>query len=199
MQMIADLMWVEAEYVKGITSFEALAAKLSAERPYEVSSSMVRRDLERLKKRWLAIIDSRLEISQAAELRKLAEQEREVWNAWESSKEATTRTTMRKKGEGGKGDVEHSVEKRTNAGEPAFQRLLLDIAAARAKILGLNAPIRVEQSGVDGQPIKTENVNVTLTKPLSAENMPDAEVDAMLRRFYTAQAGSVAAGEPSEK
>lgn len=92
------------------------------------------------------------------ELRKLDKMEQQAWEAWEVSKTGKQRTKEKTnrgrpiKTDATDGDPEYygydetTVE--TSAGNPRFLDLLLNIQQRRAKMLGFDAPIKIEIPGI---------------------------------------------------
>ena len=97
------------------------------------------------------------------ELQGLAEQERELWAAWDKSKTSATKEHSKVKtspaGTGAQGgqSAERSKTTEDQCGDSSYQRLILDIRDKRAKLLGLDKPLRTELSGPDGGPIRFES------------------------------------------
>lgn len=91
------------------------------------------------------------------ELRKLDKMEQQAWEAWEASKTGKMRTKEKTnrgrpiKTDATDGDPEYygydetTVE--TSAGNPRFLDLLLNIQQRRAKMLGFDAPVKIEIPG----------------------------------------------------
>jgi hypothetical protein len=62
-----------------------------------------------------------------------------------------------------------------NRANPRVADTLIRLSERRARLLGLDAPARVEQTGADGGPIKTEAVPSIDTSRLSDEELNDLE------------------------
>lgn len=120
---------------------------------YTITLSMVYYDLQQTLIEWkrerLETIDEYV----TQELRKLDKMEQQAWEAWEVSKTGKQRT--KEKTNRGRpikdGDPEYygydetTVE--TSAGNPRFLDLLLNIQQRRAKMLGFDAPVKIEIPG----------------------------------------------------
>ena len=91
------------------------------------------------------------------ELRKLDKMEVQAWEAWEASKTGKMRTKEKtNKGRPIKTDAEdgdpeyygyNETATETSAGNPRFLDLLLNIQQRRAKMLGFDAPVKIEIPG----------------------------------------------------
>jgi len=157
-QIDADVEWVAANAVRGLTTRE-MAAELAKIRPYRLSHVQISKDLLKAKELWrqsaICIIDE----MKARELAGLEQQEREAWAEWTRSKGNRQVKRERRSSPTGRGSrsaagsKEVTEETEGQCGDPAYQRLILDIREARAKLLGLNAPIRNEITGKDGEPL----------------------------------------------
>jgi len=182
-QKAADMLFIERHALRGKT-LRQIAELLAKERPYTISHAQVGADLKKLKEAWrqesLAMVGAEKE----KELRKLDVVESEAWDAWDKSKQATSRTTLTKKaaaakkGEGaaasdGGGTETKSAVQTTSAGDPAFIAKILDVHDRRVKLLGLAAPTKTELTGADGGPLVTANIALN-----------DEDQDAILRRHY---------------
>ena len=81
------------------------------------------------------------------ELRKLDKIEVELWDAWNNSKTGKQRLKERKTGRPLKVDLEHNYSEtsvESSAGNPRFLDLLLNVQQRRAKMLGFDAPIKID-------------------------------------------------------
>lgn len=92
------------------------------------------------------------------ELRKLDKMEVELWEAWERSKTGKLREKNRQNAkprkvlEDGDNPEYYGYEEtttETSAGNPRFLDLLLNVQQRRAKMLGFDAPIKVEIPGIE--------------------------------------------------
>lgn len=114
-------------------------------------------DVQELEERWKASALVDITEAKARELAKLDELEREAWAAWHRSygKRQSTSTERRT---GGKtpGDKAR-VDTEDLAGDPRFLAIVLDCQQRRAKMLGLDAPQKVEASGPNGGPIPVQD------------------------------------------
>ena len=114
---------------------------------YEVTFQQVFNDIKSemidWKKENVEMIDKYVDL----ELRKLDKLEVELWDSWERSKNGKRKTEI----EGGtlnEGNVRGGVLRKrtleTGDGDPRYLDLILKIQERRAKLLGYNAPIRLD-------------------------------------------------------
>lgn len=125
---------------------------------YTISFQMVYYDLQQCLIEWkrerLETIDEYV----TQELRKLDKMEVELWEAWERSKTGKLREKNRQNAkprkvlEDGDNPAYYGYEEtttETSAGNPRFLDLLLNVQQRRAKMLGFDAPIKVEIPGIE--------------------------------------------------
>ena len=198
-QRLADMIWLESRVMRGVRQPDRLAKELAEIRPYAISASQMKQDLAKLRKKWNETLIADIQDAKGAMLRDLDEQKIETWAAWDQSKKGHTKSLLRKKHGAGKGDgakaaepasgvpVESIAEHRSEPGDPAYQRILLEIHDKKVALLGLAPPIKLESSGPDGGPIKTEGVNVNLnaTIPGIGVLISNEAAAAILARFVT--------------
>lgn len=161
-QRIYDVRFCADLFLRGYSYREiadALNRDLSARGVgYTISFQMVYYDLQQCLIEWkrerLETIDEYV----TQELRKLDKMEVELWEAWERSKTGKTREKNRQNAKPRKvledgdnpgyyGYEETTTE--TSAGNPRFLDLLLNVQQRRAKMLGFDAPIKVEIPGIE--------------------------------------------------
>lgn len=199
-QRFADLAWLEKEMMQRGASTHELARRLNAIRDYTITHNQIAHDQKKLRERFKALVDRNIEAAKGLELRKLQEQEVELWEAWNRSKGEVTETSLRKRNTGApeekkEGDAEKPapgqsetlIKKKTQYGDPAIMGRLLEIAAMRQRLLGLVTE-RVENVGPDGEamPAPAQNVTVNVNAPIPEGVMPDELVEQALRKFYGA-------------
>ena len=135
----------------------------------KISQATVSRDLKSLFKSWQksALVD--IDKAKAKELAKVDNLELEYWKAWERSCEDAETTVKKTKGsvkryqdDDGQFIVERPAEvDQTSKGQTGDSRFLQGVQWCidkRCKILGIDAPQRLEHTGRDGEPIKTSNI-----------------------------------------
>ena len=136
---------------------DALNRDLSARGDgYTISFQMVYYDLQQCLIEWkrerLETIDEYV----TQELRKLDKMEVELWKAWERSKTGKLREKNRQNAkprkvlEDGDNPEYYGYEEtttETSAGNPRFLDLLLNVQQRRAKMLGFDAPVKIEIPG----------------------------------------------------
>jgi hypothetical protein len=150
-QRDADMLFEADLFVKGYT-YRQIADSVNAnirERglTYTISFQQVHKDVKELliswKKERFDLIDDYV----TSELKKLDRMEQELWAAWEASKDGKRRTKI----EGGSiegGNISGGKLKERNLetthGNPRYMDLLLDVQQRRAKLLGYDAPTKID-------------------------------------------------------
>jgi hypothetical protein len=162
LQKVADLALMEKWHLDGMTQWQ-IKERLNKIRPYQISRQQVNQDMQKLQTRWLAAMVTDIGAARAKMVQSLDARRREIVKAWEKSKRDAQTVTVESYGGGeaqepspGQDPQEddnggkRKVTTEGQCGDPAFQRLLLDIDAQIAKLLGLNAPEKRELTGKDG-------------------------------------------------
>lgn len=161
-QRIYDIRFCADLFLRGYSYREiadALNRDLSARgMGYTITFQMVYYDLQQCLIEWkrerLETIDEYV----TQELRKLDKMEVELWEAWERSKTGKLREKNRQNAkprkvlEDGDNPEYYGYEEtttETSAGNPRFLDLLLNVQQRRAKMLGFDAPIKVEIPGIE--------------------------------------------------
>jgi len=161
-QIARDRKKIGELYLKGTLQAD-IAAKLS------IDQSTVSRDIKALFAEWRksALVD--INEAKARELAKIDALELTYWAAWERSCEDAETTVKKTKGsvkryqdDDGQFIVERPAEvDQTSKGQTGDSRFLQGVQWCidkRCKILGIDAPQRLEHTGRDGEPIQTSNV-----------------------------------------
>lgn len=156
-----DVAFCSNLFLRGY-SYREIVAALNAdlakrETGYTISLAMVYYDLQQCLIEWkrerLETIDEYV----THELRKLDKMEVELWEAWERSKTGKLREKNRQNAkprkvlEDGDNPEYYGYEEtttETSAGNPRFLDLLLNVQQRRAKMLGFDAPIKVDIPGL---------------------------------------------------
>lgn len=156
-QRALDIVLIEEWNLKGWTQTK-MAEELSKLRPYSVTQQTIAYDLKTLTEQWKQqSIGSREEKAQR-EIKGIELQEREVWMAWEKSKQDAVRKAVEiTNGTGAGAKEKKSATTEGQCGDPAFQRLLIELRTQKAKLLGLDAPTRQEISGPAGAPVEIKS------------------------------------------
>ena len=144
-----------------------------------VSQTQVCFDLQAIREEWRKSALMNFTERQAQELAKLERLEAEAWDAWERSKAeqlqtyAETEQTLPADGEPAAAPVprkprtkrsKSSIRKTQSAGEDRFMEVILKCVERRCKMLGIDAPSKVELSGG----LKSE-MSIDLTKATDEE------------------------------
>lgn len=125
-------------------------------RGYTLGRSAILADIKEIFKAWREHAIGDVETFRARELMGMEYQEQQAWNAWHESRKPKVRRESSEEngiGENQGGKVKRSTTEEGQSGDPSYLRVISEIRAQRAKILGLNAPERKEFSGPDGNPI----------------------------------------------
>lgn len=151
LQLERDRIFIAELYVKGYT-FRDIAYRLNEdlrirEIGYTVTFQQVWNDVKRILIEWKRERKETIDQWMQLELRKLDKMEVELWEQWEQSKSGKRKTKI-KGGEVTGGQVTGGrLDSRTTEstlGNPKFLELLLTLSDRRAKLLGYDAPIRIQ-------------------------------------------------------
>ena len=123
---------------------------------YTITKQMVYWDMQQLLIEWKRERMENIDDYVTQELRKLDKMEVELWEAWERSKTGKLREKNRQNAKPRKvledsdnpeyyGYEETTTE--TSTGNPRFLDLLLNVQQRRAKMLGFDAPVKIEIPG----------------------------------------------------
>lgn len=153
-QRAIDLHFIEQRHIRGATAAR-ITTELNEQRPYKLSPSQIAHDLVEIRNLWEARTVATRNAQITRELAGLDEQETELWEAWEKSKKETIKQVVEQRTRGGKArnGTTQRIEKELKHGDPAYMRLILEVRQQRAKLLGLNAPEKLEHTGADGEPL----------------------------------------------
>lgn len=156
-----DLAFCSNLFLRGYT-YKEISERLNEENArrgvgYTISKQMVYWDMQHLLIEWKRERLENIDDYVTQELRKLDKMEVELWEAWERSKKGKLREKNRQNAKPRKvledkdnpeyyGYEEKMVE--TSSGNPRYLDLLLNVQQRRAKMLGFDAPIRVDIPGL---------------------------------------------------
>mgnify|MGYP000004982034 CR=1 FL=1 len=156
-----DISFCSNLFLRGYTYREIVAALnddlAKRKAGYTISLAMVYYDLQQTLIEWKRERLENIDEYVTQELRKLDAMEQQAWEAWEASKTGKQRTKEKtNKGRPIKTDAEdgypeyygyNETATETSAGNPRFLDLLLNIQQRRAKMLGFDAPVKIEIPG----------------------------------------------------
>lgn len=154
---------------------------------YRLTESMVYYDIQQLLISWKRDQLESIDQYVTAELQKLDKMETEAWNAWEISKQKKTKNKTKKAGNGLMGRqimTEEATE--TTSGNPRYLDLLLNVQHRRAKMLGFDAPIKIDIPGVN---VTVNNEN----ERFNAESIPDDLLFAVADKLQSAEYAKILA------
>lgn len=183
-------------FLRGYT-YRDIADRLNADLEkrklnYRLTMPMVYYDIQQMLIEWKRNQLESIDQYVTAELQKLDKMEVEAWNAWEISKQSKKKNKTKKGGNGLMGRqimTEEAIE--TTSGNPRYLDLLLNIQQRRAKILGFDAPIKIDIPGV--------NVSVTNeNERFNAESIPDDLLFAVADKLQSAEYAKILAEKTGE-
>lgn len=147
-QRIYDIRFCADLFLRGYSYreiSEALNKDLSERgMGYTLTFQMVYYDLQQCLIEWKRERLDTIDEYVTQELRKLDKMEQQAWEAWEASKNGKQR---RKEGKANSRLTCNEVTTETSPGNPKFLDVLLNIQQRRAKMLGFDAPLKVEIPG----------------------------------------------------
>lgn len=168
-----DIAFCSELFLKGYT-YRDIADKLNAHNKtrgldYTISHANIFRDMKQALIEWKKLRLSNIDDYVHAELAKLDKMEAELWEAWEKSKTGKQRKKSRNSKKPNKLDAEvnepdyygYSEEAtETSAGDPRFMDILLNIQQRRAKLLGFDAPAKVDITGIEREREEKPKYNI---------------------------------------
>jgi len=181
---IRDRNYIAGLYVKnyGLSEMAEMLAVYVREQGdnYTLSSQQIWYDIRKILIEWkqqrLESIDDHIE----KELRKLDKMENELWTAWEKSKVGKRKTKIKGGSVNGTAIEGGTVSERqteTGNGDPRFFRLLNETGERRAKLLGYNAPLKIQMIPQKPEE-KIINIDYNQINPEIFLNLADALQDA---------------------
>lgn len=114
-------------------------------------------DVKELEGRWKESALRDISEAKAQELAKLDELEREAWAAWHRSYGQRKSTSTERRTGGRMAGDKARVQTEDVVGDPRFLTIIIDCQQRRAKMLGLDAPAKVEASGPNGGPMQVQD------------------------------------------
>lgn len=160
-QQAYDIAFCSNLFLRGYTYREiadALNADLQKRNAgYTITHQCVYYDIQQTLIEWKRERMDNIDDYVTAELRKLDKMEVELWEAWEKSKTGKERVKNRTSAKPRKVLTEEEkttdwygydeTTNETSAGNPRFLDLLLNVQQRRAKMLGFDAPLKIEIPG----------------------------------------------------
>ena len=165
-------------YLKGHT-MEFIVQELERETGVQISRPQVAYDIALVVQRWRKEAAGDIERAKGIELGKLNKLELEYWSPWERSclPREITRTA---KTEGEKATISASSRKEQRDGNPAFLIGVMSCIERRCRILGIDAPVKVNVEDVTREVARTMGVE---------EDSAVAYVEKLLRDKRYGKAG----------
>lgn len=124
-------------YVRGYRQSE-IARELG------VSQPTIHRDIKAVRAEWLTSSVRDFNEAKEEELKKLDALEQEAWDAWRRSQTERTRTVTEKTEGDSSGRIKAQQTKETGYGDPRFLTVVQSCIDKRCKILGVEAPTRID-------------------------------------------------------
>lgn len=191
-----DIAYCSELFLKGYT-YRDIADKLNEHNKgrgldYTISHANIFRDMKQALIEWKKLRLSNMDDYVHAELAKLDKIEAEVWEAWEKSKTGKQRRKSRNSKKPNKLDAEvnepdyygYSEEAtETSAGDPRFMDILLNVQQRRAKLLGFDAPARVDVNNINRESDEKPKYDIKSIPDEMLFQLADMLQDAELKRL----------------
>ena len=145
-QRESDLVFIASMRIQR-KSHSTIRAELAKIRPYTISAATVINDIREIEDRWANTFmqGQTLTMFKVKELVKLEKYEEELWDAWQHSK-TIGQITRKQLDKDGQPEKRGSVALTKRDGDPKFMELLLKVSERKSKILGLDAPLKLDTS-----------------------------------------------------
>lgn len=158
-----DIVICTRYFLQGYT-YRQIADKLNIEikargNDYTIDFRTVYRDLQKVLIEWKKEHADDMDAYVRKEVQKLDLMECELWQAWEKSKTGKLREKVAKRPS--RDELKDSYDtnettKETSAGNPRFLQLILEVMQRRAKLLGFDAPVKVDVTGLSAREENTQ-------------------------------------------
>jgi len=146
-QIDRDRQYIAGLYLRGYTQAQ-IAETINADpkRDYTLTQQTISNDLKRIREAWLTSALMDFNEAKAQELARIDQVEREAWAAWERSQEDAESKKMVEAGS----NTRYEAQTKGQTGDPRFLELVMKCVDRRCKILGVDAPVRQELTGIAG-------------------------------------------------
>lgn len=158
-----DIVICTRYFLQGYT-YRQIADKLNIEikargNNYTIDFRTVYRDLQKVLIEWKKEHADDMDAYVRKEVQKLDLMECELWQAWEKSKTGKFREKVAKRPS--RDELKDSYDTNettteTSAGNPRFLQLILEVMQRRAKLLGFDAPVKVDVTGLSAREQDTQ-------------------------------------------
>jgi hypothetical protein len=150
----ARCIMVAEMYLRGLT-MRQIAKEVNDTGKFRIITHVTAfRDCEYLLKQWKEQRINDVDTLKQAELQKLLKLERAYWDAWDRSVKEGQKKVSVKSGFNSFGDIEEkTTENLILFGDPRFLQGIERVIKQRCEILGLNAPVKMDATFVQTEPI----------------------------------------------
>lgn len=184
LQREEDLKLIAELHLAGLSQAE-IAARISSIRPYTLSREQVRYDLNNdVKPAWREKNAGNLADLKARELESIKRQEQILMEAWEESKipiESVRLESTPPEG-GGEPQMLRIIKTRTKRhGDPKFLSQIIELRSQRIKILGLDAPAKIEVSESGMSPERHEQLRAAYYHKVRTELLLEQQMASRLQ------------------
>ena len=157
---------IAQRYLRGETTIREFAAE------YGVSTTTIESDLQILRRRWLESQVNGFDEAVAIQLTKLDQLEAAAWDGWQRSCQPKTKTVMHQGKDGDKRGTKAFTER---DGNPRFLEEIQRCLVQRARLLGLNAPVKIAPT----DPTGTQPYYAGAMERLRAMDLSIQQLDAL--------------------
>lgn len=180
-QKTIDLVEIETLSLRGHSAREiAEILSQSESRDYTLSRQQVQYDIDKLDEIWQAEAIAEIDKAKRRVLAEIKDLQHEYWSAWKRSQEDAESeiTKMQGTDPAKPGKLEKQQKREGQSGNPAFLRGVEWCINKRCEILGINAPVKSELTGKDGEPLIPKVDNERFDRAISS--LADAVRESIL-------------------